>query len=133
MCIPGLEQSDAQAIVSYRKSKAPANPADVSWIIDTIPDTKLRFPETAGNFLTGTSSVFSGDIVGVSGDGRAFRRYRVVIDGSKTPAYVMYRRDLTSLGWPLPAEIRSAMRAGQGPPDAGAKASGSTSLLGKGL
>jgi hypothetical protein len=57
-----------------------------------------------------------------------------VIDGSKTPSYVIYRRDLTEWGWPLPADIRTAMRSGKAPPDVGAKAGGQTnSLLGKGL
>ena len=35
-----------------------------------------------GGVVTGQSSVFSGDIVAISGDGRAFKRTRVVIDAS---------------------------------------------------
>ncbi len=132
MCVPDLEQSDAQAIVDYRKSNNPTNPADISWLIDVVAQSKFR-GTTTGNYLTGTSCVFSGDIVAVSPDARAFRRYRVVVDGSKTPAYVIYRRDLTGYGWPLPAEIRTSMRAGNGPPVANKTAAGSSSLLGKGL
>ena len=132
ICLPTFEDSDVQAIVSHRQQMAAGtDPTDISWLLDAIPISKISI---AARYLTGRSSVFSGDIVGVSPDGRAFRRYRVVVDGSKTPAYVIYRRDLTGWGWPLPADIRTAMRSGKAPPDVGAKAGGqSNSLLGKGL
>jgi hypothetical protein len=132
ICLPGFEDSDVQAIISHRQQTATGtDPSDISWLLDAVSASKVSI---AGRYLTGSSCVYSGDIVAVSPDGRAFRRYRVVIDGSKTPAYVVYRRDLTGWGWPLPAEIRTAMRAGKAPPDAGAKAGGQTnSLLGKGL
>jgi type II secretory pathway component PulK len=132
ICLPAFEDSDVQAIVSHRQQLATGtDPSDISWLLDAVATNKIA---AAGRFFTGRSSVFSGDIVAVSPDGRAFRRYRVVVDGSKTPAYVIYRRDLTGWGWPLPVEIQTAMRSGKAPPDVGAKASGQTnSLLGKGL
>ncbi len=130
MCLPGIQQSDAEAITSHRQTTTPTDPRDISWLLDAMPHTDLQ---QAAGYLTGFSMVYSGDIVAVSPDGRSFRRIRVVIDGSKTPAYVMYRRDLTGWGWPLPANIRTAMRAGQAPPDVGATATSSNSLLGKGM
>jgi type II secretory pathway component PulK len=132
ICLPGFEDSDVQAIISHRQQMTTGtDPSDISWLLDAVPTNKISI---AGRYLTGRSCVFSGDIVAVSPDGRAFRRYRVVIDGSKTPSYVIYRRDLTEWGWPLPADIRTAMRSGKAPPDVGAKAGGQTnSLLGKGL
>jgi DNA uptake protein ComE-like DNA-binding protein len=131
MCLPGMQESDAEAITNHRQTNTSTDPRDISWILDAMPHTDLQ--QCAG-YLTGSSMVYSGDIVAVSPDGRAFRRVRVVIDGSKTPSYVMYRRDLTGSGWPLSADIQTAMRAGQAPPDVGAAASSSsTSLLGKGI
>jgi hypothetical protein len=40
-----------------------------------------------------------------------------VVDSRTLPAQVIYRKDLTSLGWPLPAEVRDSLRAGRGVPD----------------
>jgi hypothetical protein len=82
--------------------------------------------------VTTSSYFYSADIVAVSGDGRAFKRARVVIDGSTTPAKIIYRKDLTALGWPLPPEIHDDMRSGHPPRDAGAS-TGMGSGLGSGF
>jgi hypothetical protein len=37
-----------------------------------------------------------------------------VISGNTTPSHLIYRRDLTASGWPLPPEIRAMIRSGQG-------------------
>jgi type II secretory pathway component PulK len=71
---------------------------------------------------TTTSYQYSADIVAVSGDGRAFKRVRIVVDcspakGATTatqPCRIVYRRDLTGLGWPLPPEVRTQLRSGAG-------------------
>ncbi|HUO07383.1 MAG TPA: type II secretion system protein GspK [Phycisphaerae bacterium] len=130
MCLPGLEESDADAIIAQRQTTTSTTPADISWMLDAIAHNKLA---PIGSYLTGTSTVFSGDILAISPDGRAFRRYRVVIDGTKSPAYVIYRRDLTRYGWPLTSDIRDALRAGNPPPDANAAASSSNTPFGQGI
>ncbi|MGD0388774.1 MAG: hypothetical protein ABSC42_07455 [Tepidisphaeraceae bacterium] len=68
----------------------------------------------AAAYLTGASYRYSADIVAVSADGRAFKRIRIVVDvsrfnplaaplGTQTPpAVIIYRKDLTAYGWPLP-------------------------------
>jgi len=35
------------------------------------------------------------------------------VDVRQTPAAIVYRQDLTALGWPLPAALRQKMRSGQ--------------------
>ena len=40
------------------------------------------------------------------------------MDARQTPARVVYRKDLTALGWPLPEEVRLALRAGEDPTQA---------------
>jgi len=67
-----------------------------------------------GSLITSRAYQFSADIVSVSGDGRAFRRCRIVVDARQSPPRVVYRRDLTSLGWPLDPMILDALRAGMG-------------------
>jgi len=62
--------------------------------------------------VTTLSTQRSADIVAVSGDGRAFERYRMVYDGSgESPRLVLWQR-LTHLGWPLDASILTSLRSG---------------------
>jgi glycosyltransferase involved in cell wall biosynthesis len=50
----------------------------------------------------------------VAGDGRAFKRCRIVVDAQdpNSPPKVIYRQDLTQLGWPLLPDILTKLRAG---------------------
>ncbi len=116
MCLPSMEQSDAAAIISHRQSIA-SDPTDISWLATVLTRQKAI---DIGARVTGKSIVYSGDIVAVSPDGKAFRRCRVVIrgkgtvNGAQAATRIVYRRDLTASGWPLPPEIRSSIRSGQG-------------------
>ena len=110
MCLPGMQQSDATALVAARSTNA--NPG-IGWIFQAIS------PPTAANltrYVSARSFIYSADIVAVSGDGRSYKRVRIVVDARQPPAKIIYRRDLTSFGWPLPEEIRTAMKKGQPPP-----------------
>ena len=110
MCLPGVQQSDAEALVAARAGNA--NPG-IGWIFQAVaPTTAVNLTK----YITARSFFYSADIVAVSGDGRSFKRVRIVVDARQAPAKIVYRRDLTSLGWPLPEEIRTAMKKGQPPP-----------------
>jgi DNA uptake protein ComE-like DNA-binding protein len=106
----GLSQSDAESIINTRQASSPTS--GTSWLSSAVGTSSLR-PVQA--LLTGQSSQYSADIVAVSGDGRSFKRVRIVIDARSTPAQIIYRKDLTELGWPLPQEIQDSLRAGKGP------------------
>ena len=67
-----------------------------------------------GGRITGKSYQYSADILAVSGDGRSYKRVRIVVDGSTTPARIMYRKDITGLGWPLDEQTRQNLRDGLG-------------------
>ena len=132
MCLPSLTQADAEAISAHRQQDpTPADPSDISWLLDVVTDrTKQR---AIANEVAGTSSCFSGDIVAVSADGRAFKRVRIVIDARQSPCKIIYRRDLTSYGWPLSADVRTALRSSNsGAGGAGGGAGASSLLPGKG-
>jgi hypothetical protein len=119
----GFSQSQAQAIVGARESASESSgqtgPAGYSWALQAGGGG-------AGGgaaFLTGASYRYSADIVAVSADGRAFRRVRIVVDasqynplgatlGNSPPATIIYRKDLTAYGWPLPTQIRDQLRKG---------------------
>lgn len=125
LCLPQLTQADADAIVAHRQENpTPTDPTDISWLLDAVSGRGKQL--AIANLVSGQSSCFSGDIVATSGDGRGFKRVRVVIDARKSPAKIIYRRDLTSYGWPLSADVRTTLRSG------GAAASGSALLPGKG-
>lgn len=115
-CLPKLDDSDAATIISHRQSVT-SDPTDISWLATVLSKPKAT---AIGGLVTGKSIVYSGDIVAVSPDGKAFRRCRVVIKGQAATAgkssqsTIIYRRDLTASGWPLPPEIRSSIRSGQG-------------------
>lgn len=107
-CLPGLEESDVLALIGART----ANSADLdtlAWVAQALPPAKAR---AIGGVITTRAFQYSADIVSVSADGRAFRRCRIVVDSRKTPSTVVYRQDLTHLGWPLSPDIQDALRKG---------------------
>jgi len=67
-----------------------------------------------GDRITGKSFQYSADIVAVSGNGRAYKRCRIVVNASGTTPQIVYRRDLTDRGWPMDPEILASLRSGQG-------------------
>ncbi|HEY8668943.1 MAG TPA: hypothetical protein VIL86_20005 [Tepidisphaeraceae bacterium] len=88
-----------------------ADTGSVAWIFDALPADKAAAISGA---VTARSSQYSADIVAVAGDGRAYKRVRIVVDVRQTPAKIIYRKDLTALGWPLPREIQTSLRSGKG-------------------
>jgi len=110
-CLPGLDSSDAQSLISQRGNGA--NTGSYAWVFNALSQSKAQAITGA---ITARSFQYSADIVAVSGDGRAFKRVRIVVDSRTLPAQVIYRRDLTYLGWPLPPEVRTSMRTGKGVP-----------------
>ncbi len=126
----GLQQGDADAIVNSRggntggvnsttgsgltmgSSNSTAPSGDLTWLFQAIPQSAA----TILPYITYRSYQYSADIVAVSADGRSFRRVRIVVDARTSPPVIVYRKDLTGYGWPLPAEVRKSMRQGQTPP-----------------
>lgn len=112
-CLPGLDESDAQAILSRRsRNNTPMSLADLA---EVLPREKVG---AIGPFVTTRSYFCSADIVAVDGHGRAFKRLLAVFDTRSSPPAVVYCRDLTALGWPLGQAILDNLRAGLGPTNA---------------
>jgi len=110
LCLPGLDQADVTALVNYR-SNTGADLSTIAWVSTAITRTKAA---ALSSYITVHSYQFSADIVAVSGDGRAYRRYLAVVDASTSPPSVLYWKDLTYLGWPLDPAILSSLRSGSG-------------------
>jgi hypothetical protein len=111
MCLPGMTPTTVQALISQRTSTVPT-PGDLTWVTTALGQTSTGLLP----LFTPYSYQYSADIVAVSGNGRAFKRVRVVIDARSSPAKIVYRKDLTNLGWPLPPEVRTSLQQGKGVP-----------------
>jgi DNA uptake protein ComE-like DNA-binding protein len=111
-CLPGMTSDLAQNIVSGRAT-ASITPFTTTWLSQVAGQGTATL---LAPYITGVSYQYSADIVAVSGDGRAFKRVRIVIDTRAQPASIIYRKDLTSLGWPLPPEVQTSLRQGKGVP-----------------
>ena len=108
MCLPGLESAEVEKLIAARASNQPGT-TTVGWVLDALQQ-KAR---GLGTRITGKSSQYSADIVAVTGNGRAFKRVRIVVDASGTTPQITYRRDLTDRGWPMDPQILASLRAGQ--------------------
>ena len=129
LCLPNLNSDDVDKLINARPSldTVGADTTSLGWVITALGD-KARGLGTA---ITTRSLQYSADILAVSGNGRAFKRCRMVIDISSGTPVVRYRRDISDRGWPMDKSILLAIRAGQKPNTYAA--SGMNSLGGGGM
>jgi type II secretory pathway component PulK len=108
LCLPGLDESDVTALTSKRATEG-TDLTSTIWVFETLSRNKAVAIRT---YITAKTYQFSADIVSIAASGRVFRRCRVVIDSRSSPPPVVYRQDLTHLGWPLPQDIIERLRSG---------------------
>jgi type II secretory pathway component PulK len=121
-CLPGLQNNTSlvQSIISQRQAQlqSTTDPTNLAWLV-TLPQLRTALTNTLGDFITGASTVYGGDIVAVTANGRAFCRCRIIIqagNGTSTDSKIIYRENVTGDGWPLDTAIRKALREGRPPP-----------------
>lgn len=108
LCLPDLEETDVDALLSYRQSN---NSLDsVAWVAKVLDRQKAT---AIGNYITVRSFQYSADIICLSGNGRAYKRYKAVYDTQGGTPQVVYWKSLTRFGWPLEYEIVEALRKGR--------------------
>ncbi len=101
-CIPGIGPDLAPSIVGYRQSNS-GRLNTVAWVADLLgPQNSAQ----AGRYLTGRSYQFTADIAAVGHLGRGYRRTRFVFDTSTGVPRIIYRQDLSDLGWALGKQAR---------------------------
>jgi len=113
MCLPGLEEKDVDDLIAYRTSHTSTTgeePNSVAWVTEVLTQTKAV---GIGRYITIRSNQYSADIIALSGNGRAYKRYKAVIDTQKTTPRVVYWREITHFGWPLDSEIVATLRKGK--------------------
>jgi type II secretory pathway component PulK len=108
LCLPGLEESDVEALLSRRSSNKGLD--TIAWVTEVLSRDKAV---AIGSYITTRSSQYSADIVSIAGNGRAYKRYKAVFDMSQGKPRVVYWKSMTHFGWPLNQEIVAALRKGQ--------------------
>lgn len=107
-CIPGIGLENAPAMVAYRQNNRATltvNPT-VTWVADVLSQTNAL---TAGRYLTGHSYQFTADIAAVGHFGRGYRRVKCIFDTSEGLPRVIFRQDLSHLGWALGKDVRNTL------------------------
>ena len=111
-CIPGISNYVDQ-VVSYRQSN-PDKLTSIAWVIDATGLTGTDATQLAtqiGNRITTKSYQFMADVAAVGPYGRGYRRVRFIFDTSEGSPRIIYRRDMTHLGWALGKKVRQVYLA----------------------
>jgi type II secretory pathway component PulK len=108
-------ESAAQTLVNYREQN-PNNLNSVAWIIDALGNNNPVVAALArGDWVTTHSYQFTADIAAVGPYGRGYRRVKFVFDVSDGTPKVLYRQDLSRLGWALGEKARETLLANNTP------------------
>ena len=110
--LPGITSDLVQQIVTYRQSN-PDKLASIAWIVDALGRTSSAVTRlaAAGDLITTQSYQFTADIAALGPYGRGYRRVKCVFDTSSGSPQVIYRQDLSYLGWALGRYVRQAWLA----------------------
>jgi DNA uptake protein ComE-like DNA-binding protein len=101
----------AQTLITYRQQN-PTRLSSVAWIIDALGTTSPVITAlAAGDHVTTKSFQFTADIAAVGAFGRGYRRVKFIFDMSEGAPKILYRQDLSRLGWALGEKARENLIA----------------------
>ena len=110
-CIPGIGYNNAQSVLNYRQGN-PSRLNSIFWLKDAMANAGTNAMRLAGPWITSHSFQFSADIAAVGRFGRGYRRVKFVFDCSSGVPQIVFRQDLTYLGWALGKHIHDQLLAG---------------------
>jgi DNA uptake protein ComE-like DNA-binding protein len=117
----GVDQSTAQgaaqSLVTYRQQN-PNNLNAISWIVDALGNSSpvVQYLANANrDYITTESFQFTADIAAVGPFGRGYRRVKFIFDISEGTPKIIYRQDLSRLGWALGEKARTTWVAKETP------------------
>ena len=105
-CVPGIGIDLAPAVIGQRISNQ-GSLKSMAWLADVLDEDAIG---QAGPYLTDHSYQFTADVAALGRYGRGFRRARFVFDNSEDTPKILYRQDLTRLGWALGREVREEIQ-----------------------
>jgi hypothetical protein len=103
-------QGAAQTLVTYRQQN-PNNLNAISWIVDALGNTSpvvQALRNANRDYITTQGFQFTADIAAVGPFGRGYRRVKFIFDISEGTPKIIYRQDLSRLGWALGEKARAA-------------------------
>jgi DNA uptake protein ComE-like DNA-binding protein len=107
--IPGIGSNLAPQVLAYRQENPSPTPT-VIWLAQALNNSATAIAQ-AGPYITAYSYQFTADIVAVGHNNRGFRRVQFVFDCSGGTPLIVYRQDLTYLGWPLGKKLHDDLLA----------------------
>jgi len=105
--------SAAQTLISYRQQN-PNNINSISWIIDALGNNSpvvTALARANPGLVTTKSYQFTADIAAVGSFGRGYRRAKFIFDVSDGSPKIIFRQDLSRLGWALGDKARENLVA----------------------
>jgi Type II secretion system (T2SS), protein K len=104
-------ESAAQSLINYRQQNA-GNLGSVAWVIDALGNNSPVVTALAKrDYVTTKSFQFTADIAAVGNYGRGYRRVKFIFDVSDGAPKILYRQDLSRLGWALGEKAREDLLA----------------------
>jgi len=108
-------ESDAQTLITYREQNT-NNLNSLAWVYDALGTGNSSLTALQrGDYLTTRSYQFTADIAAVGAYGRGYRRVKFIFDVSDGTPKILYRQDLSRLGWALGEKARQNLLANNSP------------------
>jgi hypothetical protein len=112
----GVDQSTAasasQQLVNYRQQN-PTLLTSIAWLVDTLQSSSPAIVTALrrGDYITTRSFQFTADVAATGPYGRGYRRVKFIFDVSDGTPKILYRQDLSRLGWALGKQTRDTWLA----------------------
>jgi type II secretory pathway component PulK len=104
-------ESAAQTLITYRQQNQ-QNLGTVGWLIDALGNNSPVITALQrGDYVTTKSFQFTADVAAVGPFGRGYRRVKFIFDTSEGTPIILYRQDLSRLGWALGDQVRQTLLA----------------------
>jgi hypothetical protein len=97
MCIPGLTEEEASAIVSKRPQLSGEEKKTPAWLVTSGALAPEKFM-LINNSVTARSIQFSADVIGFADHTGAYRRLQVILEMQGHFARLKYFREISGLG-----------------------------------
>lgn len=106
-CLPGLSEL-AQTLLDYRAANPDRATNSIAWVVDALGQNNTTALQTlaGGDYITVRSYQFTADIAALGPYGRGYRRVKYVFDVSDGTPNIIFRQDLSHLGWALGRDVR---------------------------
>ena len=101
-CLLDGDSAAAQQLITYRQIN-PNSLGSIAWVVDALgqtASTDLQLLLT-NDCITTQSFQFTADVAALGPHGRGYRRVKFVFDTSSGTPQIIYRQDLSHLGWAL--------------------------------